>query len=111
MPAKKSKTRTSKKTLTNKNNQFKWYLAIILVALVAIAGLFYIQFSHASSGPTTSYKSGHICKWLSGAPYCSLVYGQEWGFYVGSAGYSCDTSHPSFSDSAGTYFECYPGRP
>ncbi|MBI2797994.1 hypothetical protein HYX70_01670 [Candidatus Saccharibacteria bacterium] len=49
MTAKKSKT--AKKSLTKNTSSFKWYIAIILVALVAIAGIIYMRFSRAAVTP------------------------------------------------------------
>lgn len=53
MPTKtrlKSKTRTSKTGLSNKRRfQFRWWMGLVLVGVVAVVGLLVLRFSHASS--------------------------------------------------------------
>lgn len=52
--AKKTRARTSKKGLSKKGFQFKWWMGVTIASVIAIVGILIIQFSHASENAAVS---------------------------------------------------------
>ncbi len=74
MAAKKttSKTKARTRTTSAKSTQltqfkFRWWMALILVGVVAVIGVIIVQYSNASG--YTHYGSAN-CRWNSGVPSC-----------------------------------------
>lgn len=77
MPAKKPKTKTSSSKLAKQSKlHFRWYMAVVLIAIVAVVGILVVRFSNAATyylSYRVSYEEGHTCLWQDGIPYCNLA--------------------------------------
>ncbi len=70
---KTKKSRTSKSGLVKKNN-FKWWMAVGIAALIAVVGIIVVRFSHAAGRP--GYIQGHYCEFTNVISCENMAYGQ-----------------------------------
>ncbi len=79
--SKTAKSRTSKTGLTKRKGfQFKWWMGVALVLIVALVGIIVLRYSRAANGPIPP-DAGTIV----GGPYTNIPYN---GYYGGCDHYS-----------------------
>ncbi|MBA3679178.1 hypothetical protein H0W80_03245 [Candidatus Saccharibacteria bacterium] len=85
----KTKSKAKSKSRVSSGSQmtqftFKWWMALVLVGIVAVIGLVVVRFSNASGFTFTYYGSAN-CRWESGTPYCQNG-GERFTFTQGFGG-------------------------
>lgn len=69
------KSRTSKSASKKSGFQFRWWMALVLVGVIAVIGIVVIQFSHAGTNFTAQPPSA--CAPAYGIPTTTLRYGMN----------------------------------
>lgn len=95
-------SKTSAKSTQLTQFKFRWWMALILVGVVAVIGVIIVQYSNASG--TTRYGTA-TCVWNSGSPSCINPGGQEFTFSQAFGPYGADYKCPG---GASGYRPCIP---
>jgi hypothetical protein len=105
----KPKARTSKSSTNKSTFKFHWWMALVLVFIVAVVGLVVLRYSHAA-GPFTANDTGggsHICIWSNGGLYCTNV-GSSTVYVPILTGKNSTINY--YCRESGSYIDTYAGR-
>ncbi len=118
MPAKKNTQKNSKSSASRSTQltqfTFKWWMALVLVGIVAVVGVVIVRFSNAAGPFAVNDTAGnpHTCSWSSGSLYCTNIGSSTVYVPIGvgknpAVNYFCKSSHGSIDTYAGKAYLCY----